>query len=312
MELIEDIIYYVRRYIIPSAFLIIGAYLLVFSLTPAVIEVQNPVTLNPEEKEIYQDSIFMYGALVLILGSVVWFLYLLGIIKSKVGYIVMAFLLVGSAWVLYYDYFVIQKQVQFNKMYAEREDEMKVRIIDIKTAQLAYKDVNEVFTNDMDELISFIKTGKKMDYVKNGRTPERKITPEERDLIYGDNRPIDLLMSDEEATNLARRNGGKIDGYDYQRDTVFVPVMEAVFNDRYEESREKLGAQFPFNADSLKFVPFSKNLVVMDTASVPKGDYVAPTLLIQMTHPMEHPIDGFVKFSIGSLDDNHLRESWDK
>lgn len=313
MDTVEDILYYVKRYFFPVLFFSAGVYLLFIALTPGTITVQDPKTLDFREVEIKQEPVFKYGAIVLILGSVVWFLYLLGIIKTMVGYGVMVFLAIGAIWVLYYDYAVVAEEVKFNNMYAERETEIKVRILDIKAAELAYKEANGYYTNSVEELINFIKTGKKMDFIKNGRIPERKITPEERDLIYGDDRPIDFLMTEEEATVIARNNGGKIDGKEFQRDTIFVPVMDAIFkSERYNTTRDKLGGKLAFHPDSIKYVPYSRDEVVIDTGSVMKGEYRVPTLLIKMTHPMEDPIDGYVDYSVGAVDDNHLRESWDK
>ena len=313
MDTVEDILYYIKRYLFPALFFSVGVYLLFIALTPGMITVQDPTTLEFREVEIRQEPVFKYGAIVLILGSVVWFLYLVGIIKTMVGYGVMGLLAIGAAWVLYYDYAVVAEEVKFNNMYAERETEIKVRIMDIKAAELAYKEANNVYTNDVDALIDFVKNGKKMDFIKNGRIPERKITPEERDLIYGDDRPIDFLMTEDEATILARLNGGVLDGEDFQRDTIFVPVMDAIFNsERYNTSRDKLGGKLAFHPDSMKFIPFSKNLTEIDTGSVMKGEFRVPCIQIKMTHPMEDPIDGYVDYTVGATDDNHLRESWDK
>lgn len=313
MDTVEDVLYYIKRYLFPVLFFTAGIYLLFIALTPAVIKVQDPKTLDFREVVVKQEPIFTYGAIVLILGSVIWFLYLLGRIKTMVGYGIMTVLAIGAIWVLYYDYAVIAEEVEFNNQYAERETEIKVRILDIKAAQLAYKEAKGVYTDDINDLIEFVKNGKKMDFVKNGRIPERTITPEERDFIYGDDRPIDFLMTEEEATVIARNNGGTIDGKEFQRDTIFVPVMDAIFNsERYNTSREKLGGQLAFHPDSMQYVPYSRNEVVLDTGSVMKNEYRVPTLLIKMTHPMEDPINGYVDYTVGATDDNHLRESWDK
>jgi hypothetical protein len=62
----------------------------------------------------------------------------------------------------------------------------------------------------------------------------------------------------------------------------------------------------------MKYIPFCGELTVMDTASILKGEITVPTLMISMTHPMEHPTDGFIEYTVGSVDDNHLRDNWSK
>jgi len=148
---------------------------------------------------------------------------------------------------------------------------------------------------------------------KLGTQPERKITPEERNLIYGDKRPIDNLMTEEEAYILSKSANPPADVAGFVRDTNYIPVMEALFNSkRYIKERRKLGGEFDFDIDSLQYVPYSRNLATLDTASIQKGDLTVPTLLIKMTHPMKHPTDGFVDFTIGAKDDNHFKDTLSK
>jgi hypothetical protein len=245
--------------------------------------------------------------------SVVWFLYLLDIVKPKVGYVIMAVMFIGSGAVLYFDYQTVEKEVVFKDKYEKREVEMQTRMSDIKSAELAYREANGTYTNSFEDLIAFIKEGKKMTITKTGRQPERKIYPEERDLLYNDNRAIDNFMTEDEAWLLSKSSNVPSDLTNFLRDTNYIPVMEAIFNSkRYIKERKKLGGQLAFNADSLQYVPFSMNFVTLDTASITKGDLKVPTLLIKMTHPMQHPTDGFVDYTIGAKDDNHLKDNWSK
>jgi hypothetical protein len=308
LDTVDDVFYYFKRYFFPTLFLIAGFYALSAALTPQTIELNNGKPLAVE-----QSDLFLYGAILLLVGSVIWFLYLLGVIRSMIGYVVMGLLAIGSTVVLYYDWVVVAEEVKFKNQYAEREAEIQTRLLDIKAAEVAYREVKGSYTDSFDDLTNFVKTGEVMDFIKNGSIPERKITLEERALLYGDDRPIDFLMNEEEATFLARLNGNMLDGKPFQRDTIFVPVMEAIFNsDRYLTGREKLGGLIAFHPDSMQYVPFTTNLTHLDTGSITKGEFKVPTLLIQMTHPMEDPINGFVDYSIGSTSDNHLRESWGK
>jgi hypothetical protein len=89
--------------------------------------------------------------------------------------------------------------------------------------------------------------------------------------------------------------------------------MEAIFNsERYLDNRSKIGGKIGFHPDSMQYVPYSDQLTVLDTASILKGEIVVPTLVVSMSHPMEHPTKGFKLYTIGSIDDNHLRDNWSK
>jgi hypothetical protein len=244
LDKVDDIFFQIKKYILPVVFLIIGIVLLKMAVVPQEVELNNGTVLTVD-----QSKLFLYAALIFIVVSIVWLLYLFNVIKSMVGYIIMAVMLIGSAVILYLDYATVQEEVKFNNMYAERDVEIKTRIMDIKAAQVAYKEVNGCYTNNMDHLIDFVKNGTKMDFYKAGSLPERKITPEERDYIYGDDRPIDKLMNEMEAKAIAVKNGGKVldengEWIEFIRDTNYVPVMSAIFNsERYKDNREKWEAK---------------------------------------------------------------------
>jgi hypothetical protein len=263
----------------------------------------------------------MYAALFFIFASVVWFLYLLGIIKTTISYVVLAVMAVISAGLLYSNYTLIEKKLSFDAAFETRDLDIQARMGDIKVAQQAYKEMHGTYTNNFDDLINFVKTGKKMKIFKKGSIPERKITVEERAYIYGpkDKRPLDNLMTEVEATVLARGPLGKADPelVGFVRDTNFVPVMEAIFKEeKYVTNREKIGASLSFYADSLRYVPHTKNLVDLDTGSVLRGDLRVSTLMIKMEHPMQVVNDKgeteSVFYTIGDVNENHLRESWKK
>ncbi len=276
------------------------------ALVPEMIELNNG-----EIKPVSQNSGFLYASLFFLFASVIWFLYLFGIIKSAVGYIVMAVLAICGVFVIYTDYSNIKGTVDFNEAFDVRDLEIKTRLDDIKQAQLAFKEINGTYTDSMDELIDFVKNGEKMKISKMGSVPERKITPEERDYLYNDDRPIDKLMTEIEASALAKSPLATVDLKGFSRDTLYVPVMDAVFLDEKRLStRSKIGGLIEFHPDSMRYVPFTKELVVMKTDSVARGEGTFPTLYIEMLHPLSHELEDSMYYSIGALDDNNLRESW--
>lgn len=305
-DVIDDGKYYVNRYLWPVLFIVAGAFLLNMALNPSELELSDP---NKPPAEIWQGKPFMYAAALFLFAGVVWLLFLFGLVKSFVSYIVLAVLLVLSVGVLYYTEQSIMNDVTYNNNFAKIESEIKTRMLDIKTAQQAFKEANDCYTDNFDSLAYFVQNGKKMVIQKVGSVPDRTITPEERDLIYGDNRPIDKLMTEEEAYWIVKKSAAvPQDLQNFKRDTTYVPVMEAIFTDeRYLDKRSKQGGLIGFHPDSLQFVPYCDLLTKMDTSSIPKGDFRVPTLEFTMVHPM----NSTKVYTMGSLTDNHLRENWD-
>lgn len=319
-DLLDKIGFYGKRFLLPVVFLVTGIILLYMALTPTVTEILTyrdgvVVPELTEYYEVHQNKGFLYGSLFFIMASVIWFLYLFGIVKSFIGYGLILIMLVISVGVLYFDYKIVDDQVKYEASYEMHDKDIKARMGDLKAAELAYKEANGTYTDSMDDLIDFVKTGKKMKILKKGKIPERKITPEERAYLYGDNRPLDKLMTEVEATALSKAPFA-IEGLDpeFKRDTNFIPVMEAIFTDeKYVTNRDKIGATFGFHADSLRYVPYTTELVKLDTGSIEKdGGVVAPTLYIEMIHPMPKEIgkEESVKYTIGSTTSVQLNESW--
>ncbi|MDN3493684.1 hypothetical protein [Winogradskyella bathintestinalis] len=60
----------------------------------------------------------------------------------------------------YMTYMSVYKEIQFNTLKEKRFAVVIDRLIDIRDAQLAYKDVNGTYTDSFDKLIKFVETGK--------------------------------------------------------------------------------------------------------------------------------------------------------
>lgn len=295
------------KFLLPTLFLIFGLYLLGMVVNPTVVVLNNGV-----EKEIPQNMQFTIASLFFIAASLVWFLYLLGVINTMIGYVLMGVMLIISVFVLYTSYDNISSTVQFNTDFAQKEADIKVRLDDIKQAQLAYKEFYGVYCPTMDSLIYFVQTGKKMKIKKEGAVPDDKLTTVEIAYLYGDNRPSDFKMTEIEATALSKwPKNTRQDLIGFKRDTSFVSVLEAVFLDpKRLKEREKMMSSLDFNADDLRYVPHTKNLVVMEVDSIEREGIQIQTLYIEMAHPMTKEGEDKLLYSIGARSDNHLRESW--
>ena len=94
-EVLGTIGYYAKRYFWPTIFLIVGLFLLKMAVVPV-----NEVLADGSTYPVKQSSGFLYASLFFLLASVVWFLYLLEIVKTVVGYAVMVVLGVCSLYLI--------------------------------------------------------------------------------------------------------------------------------------------------------------------------------------------------------------------
>lgn len=145
-------------------------------------------------------------------------------------------LLVAAAVLLaYMCYKSIMGPIEFNRAKDAREEAIKTRLIDIRKAQIEYKNRHKVHAANFDELIKFLKEEKLPFVIKEG-----VLTDEQ----------LEKGMTEAEAVKK-----GLI-----TRDTFWIVAKDTLFNKEY-------------NVDSLRFVPTVTDgtQFVMDTASITSG-----------------------------------------
>lgn len=135
----------------------------------------------------------------------------------------------------------IQGPIDFNKESQIRNEAVKQRLIDIRTAQVAYREVKGEYTASFDSLINFVKHGEVALLQKRGELTEEQ---------------MEAGMTETKAMQIIRKNNMaemKKEGLwdeqnnrpQLQRDSIFVPVIENRFSNRKN-----------FNPDNLALVPF--------------------------------------------------------
>lgn len=306
LDSLDNVKHSINRFIGPVITIILGIYLYSKSKIPVEVVQANP---GGEDivHEVVQDSLFGSAGLFFLIVGVFWLLYTFNVLKAWVAVIAALVLTVLGVYVLGMASTIVKDDVDYNNKKELYFREMKGRINDIKIAQIEFKKENGVYTDNSDSLIYFINNGKTIKYVRSGVTPSRTLTREEADFLYPrQNVALDNNMTDIEAKGLLAMETPPADLAGYVRDTVYVPVLETVFeSNSYLESRNKK-LQFDFHPDSLRLIPFSSEMVRMDTASISRGELVIPTLLIEMIHPefLEDTL------RIGDLEDNSLKDNW--
>ncbi|MGV6862191.1 MAG: hypothetical protein ACWA41_10485 [Putridiphycobacter sp.] len=311
---LDNLKYNAGRFLGPVIVFIVGILVYLKSISTTVVEVFDP---NKNENLLFgytQEDMFGMAGLFLMLIAVVWVLFTLNVIRS---FAIMGATLVLSLvglFLIYKDYEIVKSDIDATNRKDLVMKETKMRLNDIKLAEKEYKREYGVYTPSIDSLIDFIKNGKRIDFKRQGPTPNRKLTRTEADWIYpGQNKALDFNMTDVEAKALIHFYKTKTDSLPaefegFVRDTIYVSVYETVFqDDDYVELRKKQDYQFDFVPDSLRYLPFSgQTPVIIQTDSVPRGEIKISTVLIRGVHP-EYPKD---TLEIGSLTENNLKDNW--
>lgn len=130
--------------------------------------------------------------------------------------------------------------IQFENTRVAREKLVVKQLIDIRKAQLEYKDQNNRFTSSMDTLIDFIKTGKKKIVSKEGTLTDKQ---------------LEAGLTERKAVEIVKKGNQKeiaangLEGF--RRDTVLVDVFEELYkNDNY--TRESIS--------KIAIIPYSNNV----------------------------------------------------
>jgi len=188
----------------------------------------------------------------------------------------------------------IMEPIRFNQDVAQRENATKDRLIDIREAQKAYKDIYKKYTGSFDTLIAFLDTGSFEVVRADGEIPEEWLEQ----------------MGFEKAREKALKDGV------ITRETTKVPVMDSLFGMGYA-------------TDSLRYVPYtedvmfkleageiltSSNLTVQVVEVSVLYDYLLAGLdqqLIINYKDERMKIVGFEGVKFGSLEEGTLSGNWE-
>ena len=153
----------------------------------------------------------------------------------------------------------IQGPIDFNKQSQIRNEAVKQRLIDIRTAQVAYREVRGEYTASFDSLINFVKNGQVALLQKRGDLTEAQMEDGLTEV-----KAMAIIRGGNEA---AIKKAGLWDEQNnrpqLQRDSIYAPVVENRFANRRN-----------FNPDSLIFFPYGEGAkfeMATDTLSTSSG-----------------------------------------
>jgi len=84
-------------------------------------------------------------------------------------------LFVAIAILTYLCFMSILTPIQFEKVRTQREKEVVQSLINLRIAQIEYRDQNGRYTSSIDSLLDFVKTGKKKVVLKEGALTDAQL-----------------------------------------------------------------------------------------------------------------------------------------
>ena len=185
----------------------------------------------------------------------------------------------------YFVYNSINSEVEFQQVAKVRIAENVQKLKDLRQVQIAYKKVNNTYSNNFESLIDFLENDSMAIVKAIGETPD--------------------TLTDAQALEL-----GII-----SRDTAYVLAKETVFDDAYLTSRNE---KFPLDLSALTTVPHSDKNYSVDAGMVEKGKVVVQVFEISTTYGAVFTgLDAENKsfelgnlLKVGSMDEASLNGNW--
>ena len=185
----------------------------------------------------------------------------------------------------YFVYNSINSEVEFQQVAKVRVAENVQKLKDLRQVQIAYKKVNNTYSNNFESLIDFLENDSMAIVKAIGETPDS--------------------LTDVQALEL-----GII-----SRDTAYVLAKETVFDEAYLSSRNE---KFPLDLSALTNVPHSDQNYSVDAGMVEKGKVVVQVFEISTTYGAVFTgLDAENKsfelgnlLKVGSMDEASLNGNW--
>ena len=185
----------------------------------------------------------------------------------------------------YFVYNSINSEVEFQQVAKVRIAENVQKLKDLRQVQIAYKKVNNNYSNNFESLIDFLENDSMAIVKAIGETPD--------------------TLTDAQALEL-----GII-----SRDTAYVLAKETVFDEAYLTTRNQ---KFPLDLSALTTVPHSDKNYSVDAGMVEKGKVVVQVFEISTTYGAVFTgLDAENKsfelgnlLKVGSMDEASLNGNW--
>lgn len=172
----------------------------------------------------------------------------------------------------------IMDPIHFDEEKANRDRAVIQRLMDIRKAQVEYRNLNGRYMADFDTLVNFVKTGKMPVVMKEGVLSDFQL-----EAGMTDEKALRIIKSGKQAE--IEKNG--LVGF--RRDTVYVNIIDTIFGEG-------------FVADSLPFVPGTSVKFEMKVGEIPSASGFAMKVFEAKT-PFDVYLSGLDRQQVINLKD---------
>jgi len=257
---------------------------------PAMCIIAGITLLAAANGQYSQNSLVMMGAAAILIVGIVSLLYLMDVVNKPLRIALSVIFALGAVFMVKANYDSISDEITYREKVSEAQSKTIQALKDVRVAEEAFYKVNSRYTQDMDELVSFVKSGKLPQMKKIGAIPD-SIGSEDKAREMGM-----IIKMPEGMTDAQVKKAGLI-----VRDTIYIPVMEAQFTNEIAMHNRK----FPFDVEKLGYAPNSGKKWNAQATTKDIGGVAKAVLLIKDPEPFAGEA-----LTIGSLDDAHLNGNW--
>ncbi|OIP83913.1 MAG: hypothetical protein AUK44_03815 [Porphyromonadaceae bacterium CG2_30_38_12] len=152
--------------------------------------------------------------------------------------VIQILLAISIVLLAYFCIMSIVTPIRFAEEKAKREIVIIDRLVDIRKAEVEYRDQKGKYTDNIDELIKFLKSAKKKTVLKEGSLTDKQ---------------LEAGLTEVAATKIVRRGNMQeiitngLQGF--RRDTAYVNLIESIFPNKYTAE----------TIDQINVIPFTEN-----------------------------------------------------
>ena len=189
---------------------------------------------------------------------------------KKVLNLLLAVTIIGLGYICYRS---IMGPIEFAEERSFREKAIIARLIDIRTAQVEYRNITKAgYSDNLDSLIEFVKTAQMPIVLKEGELDDAQL---ERGLT--EKKAMEIIAKAQKTNNWkeVEKEGLK----NFRRDTSWIALLDTLYPQGYQ-------------IDSLAFVPFGNGTKFEVATSVDTTKAGSPQYLFEVRTPYEVYLSG--------------------
>jgi hypothetical protein len=198
---------------------------------------------------------------------------------KKVLNLLLAVTIVGLAYICYRS---IMGPIEFEEERDYREKAIIARLIDIRTAQVEYRNILKIgYADNLDTLIEFVKTSQMPVILKEGELDDKQL---ERGLT--EKKAMEIINKAKKTNNWKEVEKEGLMGF--RRDTSWIALLDTIFPKGYA-------------IDSLEYVPFGNGARFEVETSVDTTKAGGPQYLFEARTPYEVYLQGINEQELKNL-----------